>query len=52
MPDADFFDDAVPLGFLLEPFILSDGGAGVCAADFLPGRANVKIISYKNMNYL
>jgi hypothetical protein len=33
---ADFLEAAEPTLFVFEPFILSDLGAGVCAADFLP----------------
>ena len=40
---ADNSEAAVPLGFFLEPFILSAFGAGVWAADFLPLRFAIQI---------
>jgi hypothetical protein len=40
---ADDSEEAVPFGFVFEPFILSAFGAGVCAADFLPLRFAIHI---------
>jgi len=43
---------ALPFGFAFEPRILSLGGAGVCAADFLPLLFTYNNLYYKNKIYL
>jgi len=38
---AELCEAAVPLGFFFDPFIRSERGAGVWAADFLPLRYGI-----------
>jgi hypothetical protein len=46
-----FFSVAEPLGFFLEPYILSDFGAGVWAADGLPALLGI-IFFFVNLLFL